>query len=247
MRYPDVPQWTSRQRLRAERETLGLYLSGHPMDDLADEISGFVSCRIGDAADRIGNADGGKRRRRAGVPMTLAGMVVAVRRRPGKGAFVAIDDGSGRLEVAVFERMQAECADVLVADEVIVASGKVEADDFNGGYRMVAEQVLGLDQARARYASHLHLVLRSDCTAETVARSLNATLRPYRDGSLTVVVDYRNDHAAATLRLGPAWQVKACAELLAALGDCECVESERLVYRGGRPAETESPRLAQTA
>ena len=246
-RYPDVPQWTSRQRLRAERESLGLYLSGHPMDDLADEISGFVSCRIGDAADRIGANEGNRGRRRGGVPMTLAGMIVAIRRRPGKGAFVAIDDGSGRLEVAVFDRMQSECADVLTADEVIVASGKVEADDFNGGYRMVAEQVLGLDQARARFASHLHLVLRCDCTAETVARSLNATLRPYRDGSLTVVIDYRNDQASATLRLGPAWQVKACSELLAALSDCECVESARLAYRGGRPAETESPRLAQIA
>ncbi len=226
---PEVSPWTSRQRLRAERESLGLYLSGHPMDDLVDEVAGFTTCRLGDIGNRFGDVEPG-RGRRAGIPMTLAGLIVTMRRRPGKGAFVAIDDGSGRIEVAVFDRILADCADRLVSDEIIIASGKVEIDDFNGGYRMVAEQVLGLDQARQRFARHLHIKLHPAFEPTDIDEQLAATLRPYRNGETPVIVDYINGRAAATLRLGAGWQVKPCAELLAAMSGVEAVEQATLVY-----------------
>ncbi|MFU8878643.1 MAG: DNA polymerase III subunit alpha, partial [Wenzhouxiangellaceae bacterium] len=191
---PDVAPWTSRQRLRGERETLGLYLSGHPMDDLLTEISGFITCNLGQIEARLGaneGRDNGKRRR-AAVPMTLAGLVATMRRRPGKGAFVAVEDGTGRMEVAIFDRVLATCADLLKADEIIVVTGKVDRDDFNGGYRMVAEQIMSLDQARRQFASHLHLKMRSTGTSADLDRLLISTLRPYRDGNIPVIVDYLN-------------------------------------------------------
>jgi len=163
--------------------------------------------------------------------MTLAGLVVAVRKRPGKGAFVAIDDGTGRLEVAVFERFLADFAEVLVADEVIVASGSVEIDDFNGGFRMVAEQVHSLDQARQRFARHLHIELAPSSAASDIDELLAATLRPYRHGETPVIVDYRNGRAAARLKLGPNWRVKPCSELLAAFEGVSAIDRARLVYR----------------
>ena len=226
---PEVASWTSRQRLRAERETLGLYLSGHPMDDLVDEVGGFTTCRLGDIGNRFGDAEP-SRGRRPGLPMTLAGLIVTMRRRPGKGAFVAIDDGSGRIEVAVFDRTLADCADLLVSDEIIIASGKVEIDDFNGGYRMVAEQVLSLDQARQRFARHLHVRLHPSFGPGDIDEQLAATLRPYRNGETPVIVDYVNGRAAATLRLGAGWRVKPCAELLAAMAGVEAVDRAELVY-----------------
>jgi len=247
---PDTPPWAARQRLRAERETLGLYLSGHPMDDLNAEIAGFISARIGDVGDRLGEAGDTRRsggKRRGGVQMTLAGLIVTQRRRPGKGAFVAIDDGSGRLEVAIFERNLADCSALLVTDEIIVASGRVEVDDFNGGYRMVADEVCSLDQARQRHASHLHLVVHGDPGIDDLDQRLAATLRPYRDGQTPVIVDYRNGRARATLRLGAAWQVKPCAELLAAAAGCEAIESAELVYCRKRPEQGPAPARATDA
>jgi DNA polymerase-3 subunit alpha len=234
---PDVPPWNSRQRLRAENETLGLYLTGHPMDDLAEEIGGFVSTRLGSVGERIGNGHGGgtngdgRRGRRAGVPMTLAGLVIALRRRPGKGVFAAIDDGTGRMEVAVFDRVMQESGDVLTPDEVIVVSGKVDIDDFNGGYRMIAEQVETLDQARERFAHHLELKLAPKQDPESLHKDLAAALRPYRHGDLPVVVHYANGRAEATLKLGPAWRVRPSTELLAAVDGLDGVAHVRLVYQ----------------
>ena len=237
-RLPDAPAWTALQRLRAEYKTLGLYLTGHPMDDLHPELAGFISCRLGDLGNRFktpgySDSDGSdtpRKRRGGGVPMTLAGLVRAVRRRPGRGAFVAIDDGSGRLEVAVFDRILHECADLLNADEVIVVSGKVEIDDFNGGFRMVAEQLISLDQARARFARCLHLHLNQAAHIHEIEQDLAAALRPYRNGNLPVLVDYCNDKASARLKLGPDWRVQPCAELLAAMQALEAVQRVELVY-----------------
>jgi len=226
---PDTANWTSRQRLRAERETLGLYLSGHPMDDLVDEVDGFTTCRLGDIGNRFGDAEP-SRGRRPGLSMTLAGLIVTMRRRPGKGAFVAIDDGSGRIEVAIFDRTLADCADLLVSDEIIIASGKVEIDDFNGGYRMVAEQVLTLDKARQRFARHVHIRLRPSFKPTDIDEQLAATLRPYRNGETPVIIDYVNGRAEATLRLGAGWRVKPCAELLAAMSGVEAIDRAELVY-----------------
>lgn len=229
---PEIPHWSARQRLRGERETLGLYLSGHPMDDLLTEISGFVSCTLGQIESRCGgdNGQGGKRRRTA-VPMTLSGLVSAMRRRPGKGAFVAIEDGTGRIEVAIFDRVLATCGELLRGDEIIVVTGKVDRDDFNGGYRMVADQVMNLDQARQRFASHLHLRLSSNRTTVELDRLLISTLRPYRDGNIPVIIDYFNGRARATLKLGDNWRVKPCAELLAAIEGVGAIKHAELVYK----------------
>ena len=226
---PAVAPWTSRQRLRAERETLGLYLTGHPMDDLGDEVTGFSTCRIADVGDRFGG-DQPRRGRDAGLPMTLVGLVATQRRRPGKGAFVALDDGSGRLEVAIFDRVLADCADIVSNDEILVVSGRVEPDDFNGGYRMIAEQVMDLDQARSRYARRLLLELDAPSPDLEVHRDLEAALRPYREGGTPVVLHYRNGTFELDMRLGERWQIRPCAELLAAVDGLEAVKTARLMY-----------------
>jgi len=149
---PNVPDWTSRQRLRAERETLGLYLSGHPIDEVRDELAEVTTTTLDNIGDRLGNGNGsgGYKGRGRGLEMTLAGLVMAIRKRPGKGAFVAIDDGTARLEVAIFDSLYNQIADRLVADEILVVRGRVEVDEFRGGFRMVAEEVLDVDQARER-------------------------------------------------------------------------------------------------
>ncbi|MEM7053719.1 MAG: DNA polymerase III subunit alpha [Pseudomonadota bacterium] len=235
---PEVAPWTTLQRLNAEHKALGLYLTGHPMDDLRDELAGFVSCRLGDLCHRIkapsasefGGDDAPRKRRNFGTPMTLAGMVRASRRSR-NGLFVAIDDGSAKLEVAVFERFLSDFSHLLNSGEVIVVSGKVDIDDFNGGFRMVAEQVISLDDARARFARCLHLHLAPAQQINEIEQDLAAALRPYRNGSVPVLIDYCNDKASTRLKLGPDWRIQPCAELMAAMQTLDSVERAELVYR----------------
>ena len=228
---PEARPWTNLQRLKAERETLGLYLSGHPLDDLREELGAFTSMSLDrlpsagpGAADR-GNGQG----RGRGVEMTLAGMVMALRKRPGKGAFVALDDGTARLEVAVFDRLFAQVADRLVTDAILIVRGRVETDDFRGGFRMVAEEILSIDEARAQFARGLEIDIEGDAEA-TLDQDLAAALQPYRSGQTPVVVRYRNDRAQALIRLGADWHVMPSAELLAAVDGLQGIRSARLRY-----------------
>ncbi|MGY6587302.1 MAG: DNA polymerase III subunit alpha [Wenzhouxiangella sp.] len=228
-----VLPWSGRQRLRAERETLGLYLSGHPLDELREELSGFVTTTL----DKIGNrlssggngGDNGERRgRRRGVEMTLAGLVMAVRKRPGKGAFVAIDDGHARLEVAIFDSLYHKVANLLVADEILVINGKVEVDDFRGGFRMVANELMEVDEARARFAQRLEIEVEG--AGDAFDRDLAAALHPYRNGQTPIIVRYRNDRARALLKLGEDWQVGPSTDLLAAIDGVDGITGVKLRY-----------------
>ncbi len=227
---PDVRPWTGRQRLRAEREALGLYLSGHPMDEIRDELSGFITCTLDQLGQRLGRSrdeDSGRGRGR-GIEMTLAGLIVAIRKRPGKGAFVAIDDSTARLEVAIFEGLFERISNRLVSDEIIVVRGRAEVDNFRGGYRMVAEDVLEVDEARARFAQRLEIEL--DDAGTEFDQDLAAALHPYRSGQTPIIVRYQNQSAQALLKLGEGWQVAPTSDLLAAIDGLEGIRRVRLRY-----------------
>ena len=228
---PDLRDWTLRQRLRAEKETLGLYLSGHPMDELRDELADTTTTTLERIDTLLGNNGGGEGRRQGqgqGKPMTLAGLIAAIRRRPGKGAFIALDDGTARLEVAVFDRLYQQVADRLVADEIVVVKGRVEVDNFRGGFRMVAEEVMSVDEARSQFAQRVELEISRP--AASLEQDLAAALQPYRPGRTPVVIHYRNQTARALLHLGSNWRVTPSTELLAALGGVSGIGAVKLRY-----------------
>jgi DNA polymerase III subunit alpha len=231
---PDMPErkvrpWTGRQRLRAEREALGLYLSGHPLDELREELSGFITTTLDKVGNRLGSSDNGNGRgRRRGVEMTLAGLVMAIRKRPGKGAFIALDDGTARLEVAVFDSLYNQVVNRLINDEILVVRGKVEVDDFRGGFRMVADEILEVDEARAKFAQRLEIELES--AGADFDQDLAAALHPYRSGSTPIIVRYKNGRAQALLKFGEDWQVAPSSDLLAAIDGLQGIRCVRLRY-----------------
>jgi DNA polymerase III subunit alpha len=227
----NVRPWSGRQKLRAERDALGLYLSGHPLDELREELSGFITTTLDKVGNRLGGDDKGNgngRGRRRGVEMTLAGLVMAVRKRPGKGAFIALDDGTARLEVAVFDSLYHQVANRLVSDEVLVVRGKVAIDDFRGGFRMVADEIMEVDEARGRYVQRLEIDIGT--AGEDFDKDLAAALHPYRSGQTPIIIRYRNQQAQAVLKLGEDWQVSPSTDLLAAIEGLKGIRGVRLRY-----------------
>jgi DNA polymerase-3 subunit alpha len=160
--------------------------------------------------------------------MVLAGLVRAVRRRGNRGGFVTIDDHTGRTEVALFDETWTLYADLLNKDEIIVVEGLVSGDDFSGGYRVSAQKIMTLAEAKSRFARGVQVSLRGP--GDDICSALQATFVPYRNGSARVWLDYSNARARARLELGEEWSVKACEELVAALGELEMVSDARLIY-----------------
>jgi hypothetical protein len=143
-------------------------------------------------------------------------------------SFVTIDDHTGRTEVALFDETWTLYADLLNKDEIVVVEGLVSGDDFSGGYRVSAQKIMTLSEAKSRFARGVQVSLRGP--GDDVCAALQATFVPYRDGSARVWLDYSNARARARLELGEEWGVKACEELVAALSELEMVSDARLIY-----------------
>jgi DNA polymerase-3 subunit alpha len=203
-----------------------LYLTGHPTRFHAADLAKFTSCTLDQVPKRI-PADSAANHR-GGVNMTLAGMVRSVRRRINKGGFMAIEDHTGRMEVALFEAVWQQYVHLLQKDEILVIEGRVAKDEFSGGYRMKADKVLTLGEAKSGFSRGVHISLRGP-DEEICTRLLDA-IRPYRNGNDEVYIDYNNGRAKARLVLGSEWRISACDELVAALSSIETVKDVRLIY-----------------
>jgi DNA polymerase-3 subunit alpha len=139
-----------------------------------------------------------------------------------------MEDHTGRIEVALFDDGWTLYSELLVKDEIIVVEGRVATDTFSGGFRMNAQKIMPLSEAKSRFAKGIQISLRGP--DEEICSSLQSTFVPYQDGSAVVWLNYSNARARARLKLGEEWNVKACEELVAALGELEMVSDARLVY-----------------
>jgi DNA polymerase-3 subunit alpha len=147
--------------------------------------------------------------------------------RRGKMLFLQLDDGTGMIEVSVFnELFEAERAKI-VTDEVLVVEGKVSYDDFSGGNRVVAEKLMTLGEARARFAKFLLLKMNGNADA----RKLKNLLSPFAPGPAAVRIRYRNEQAECDLVLGDTMRVSLDDLLLDALVDWLNPENVEIVYQ----------------
>ncbi|GAA6166504.1 DNA polymerase III subunit alpha [Sessilibacter corallicola] len=219
--YKNTPPWSIKQRLEGEKDTLGLYLTGHPIDEYATEVRQLVSARINDLQPDK-------------KPQKVAGLVVATRtmktKRGDNMAFVAIDDRSGRIEVAIFADVFKESQELLGKDELLVIEGQVSHDDYSGNLKMRADKVLSLSQARMDRASALKLRLESEALPANFADQLKENLRPYCSGQCPVFIEYRRPGAKANLRLGNDWRIAPEDELVNSLVQVLGKKNVELIY-----------------
>ncbi len=233
----DVPRWKMREQLAQEKTALGFYLSGHPYQEFAEELSNFVKHKLADVTPDIvatggggGYGNGGARRNNA-KPLVLAGMVSAVRilqTRRGKMAVVTLDDGSAPLEMTVFNDIYEANRPWIREDELLVVRGKASLDDYSGSMRVTAEELFDFASARAVFAKRLDIC----CSIDDKVRvpQLAEMLKPYCGGQCPVQINYRNLVGSAALRLGEPWQVTLPDELLDGLRAMCGAQNVRVIY-----------------
>ena len=235
----DVPRWKMREQLAQEKTALGFYLSGHPYQEYAEELSHFVKHKLADITPDIvtpasGNngayGSGGGRRNNA-KSLVLAGMVSGVRilqTRRGKMAVVTVDDGSAALEVVVFSELFDTNRAWIRDDELLVVNGKAELDAYSGGMRVTADELYDFPSARAAFAKRLDI----NCSMDDRIRvpQLAELLKPYCGGKCPVQINYSNLIGSVPLRLGENWQVTLPDELLDGLRGICGTQNVQIVY-----------------
>ena len=220
----DVKPWHELQKLQAEKDSLGLYLTGHPVKVHYRDIRNFNTCALADVQERVPRES----KNRRGVPMTLVALVTSLQRRTARGHFIALDDHTGRVDAFLSNETYATYADLMVKDSIVLIEGNVAADDFTGGYKITANHIMSLADAKARFARAVNIAVAGP--DENLCPVLESTFRPYRGGSSPVYLHYRNKRARVTLELGNDWTVKPCEELIAALNELDIVKQAGFRY-----------------
>jgi len=218
----EAPPWDARQKLLEEKAALGFYLSGHLFSIYERELSKFPRTPLAklSPADRV----------------WMAGVVVAARAqmtRRGRMMVVMLDDATAQVEISVFNELFEKHRDKLKEDALLVVCGKVQDDQFSGGLRVLAEELLDLDALRARYAARLKISMNGKTDETRDAARLQQILAPYRaagSGACQVVVSYGNGKGACEVVLGEGWRVRPEAKLISDLGEWLAPENVELVF-----------------
>lgn len=209
-----VEPWSENERLAAEKLTLGLFLTGHPIDQYESEIRQFTHGKISGLQADV-------ERTRGKMEARVAGLVIDIRTRQSKNGkimgFALIDDRSGRLEVVAYSEIYEKYRNILSRDTLLVAEGSLMIDDFSNSLRMTAEKLYSIEEARDAFARGLQLTWNAEDNGNAVLQQLNPTLTPFKGGNCPILINYKSDQAQAVVRLGDDWRVRATDELIVRL------------------------------
>jgi DNA polymerase-3 subunit alpha len=206
---PTAPDWPLEQKLAGERETLGHFLSGHPLDPWQSELSSLVGTTLGDLERTFAQG----RNNRGEAQVVLAGLVTQVRRRGDSQAFVQIEDTRGRLECAFFSDAFAEFAPLLQRDRIIIVEGGLREDSFNGGWSLRARQCWDFRSLCAQYGRRLALTV--DLRQPGAWERLQQAMAPFRPGGTPLRLDLLTAAGArGTVDLNGQNSLRTDAELL---------------------------------
>jgi DNA polymerase III subunit alpha len=198
-----------KERLKGEKDTLGLYLTGHPIDEYEGEVRRFARQRIVDLKPARGD-------------QTVAGLVINLRvmknKKGDKMGFITLDDRSGRIEASLFAEAFNSAQALLQTDALVVVEGEVSNDDFSGGLRLRAKRVMSLEDARTGLADSLRLRVASDALKGDRLRWLAELCGRHR-GACPITVDYSGSDAKAQLQFGESWRIEPADSLIQTLRD----------------------------
>jgi len=222
-----VKPLTTLERLKGEKDTLGLFLTGHPIESYEKELGHFCRSKI-------------KELRVSKNTQWVAGMVISNRvmknKRGSSMGFLVLDDRSARLEVSLFSDAFQNYGHKIAKDELLVIEGEIQSDEYNGGMSLRGSQVLTMDEARQKFSRGLALDFTSSQLPDNFNQKLKAILQPYQVPGATcpIAILYKVQEAEGKINLGPEWQVKVSQQLLFDLEENFGNEKVSLNYPKGR-------------
>jgi len=199
--YQNVEPWKEEFLLSAEKDTLGLYLSGHPIDLYIEELNQFTSCRLVDV-------DVSPRQKKS---VTLAGLVVDSRvmntKSGNRMAFITLDDKSARIEIGVFSELYDQRRDVIHKDKVLVVKGTASHNHFSGGIRLSADELFDIEQARSNLAKFMRIQLQGEQLNAERIQQLKNVLKPDEQGQCGLGFQYKSAFGVCDLDMAQDWRV----------------------------------------
>lgn len=202
----NIAEWPMDQILRGEKETLGFYLSSHPLQRYEHELTKFTTAKLAEINTNRNQS------------IIIGGWVTAIKaiitKRGDRMAVVTLEDNSGRLDITVFSEAYNTYRNLLNKDQLLIVEGEVSIDEYSGNTRLLARRILDITQARETFARYLLFKVDENIANEMLFQQLQQSLTPFRPGPLPVFIEYQRSDSTAKLALGEEWCVHPRDELL---------------------------------
>lgn len=206
---PIQEEWSSQDFLAKEKETLGFYISGHPIHLYRQEMVKFTTTSLANLEHSKSQS------------VIIAGWVINIRKlytkRGDLMAIVMLEDEGARLELAVFSDVFKNHQDQLNVDQLLIVEGEVSVDEVTDSQRIIARRLLTIEKARENFKSRLVIRLSFAEKLADFSASLQTTLLPFCHGNTRVIIEYESAEGMVELQLGDEWLIKPVDALLKAL------------------------------
>ena len=218
-----VKPWADEVRLKGEKDTLGLYLTGHPIDVYRNELKAFVPCQINELTPT-----------RRGVTTVFAGLVVDIANFPNR-MMMTLDDGTARIEISANHERFNRFKEIIQLDKVVVIEGEIyEREGFDRPMGRLTK-AFSLNEIRQKRANSIKITLTAEHFSKSLSRDLQQILTPYTNidmsAHIPVILYLDYPYATTELHLGLNWKVAPLDELLAKLRDYFGKEALHIEYQ----------------
>jgi DNA polymerase-3 subunit alpha len=227
---PIAADWSLSQRLKAEKESLGLYLSGHPVDPYRDSLVALTGHDLSHLETIWNNRSDQERRGwRPEANVILGGMITALRRRGETQTIATMEDGKGHIECMFFQEELEQFGHMLTQDAILIIEGGMREDDFNGGFSLRARKVWNFREIHPAYAERI--LVRLDARDKDVPERFLSALKAFRPGLTPLRIELLRDGVRGAIDLRAPNGVLPDIELPGTLRAVEGVQSVAVSFR----------------
>jgi len=243
---PNLEEWDEKIRLRYEKEAIGLYLTGHPLDAYEEEVEQLRSRTLKELVEDDG------RKKYQKTPITLVGLISAVSVRTtdrGRMAIITLDDKTAYYELRLYDEKIEKFEHLFIKEEPLIVEGTLNTLYQTGDLRFYVNELHDIESARQQFLSRLMLTIEKKQTANGLLDKLDELLpvhlQNHQQGGNTesnnepkmdttaqcpVFIRYETDNEQVELRLSADIHAplsdKGIKSLRKVLGD----ERVRLIY-----------------
>jgi DNA polymerase-3 subunit alpha len=201
---PVVTEFEKNELLHLEKETLGLYVSEHPLTPIRDQLRRKTDCTLSELE-----------RRRDGEVVTVGGIVAALKQMTTKKGepmvFAGLEDVTGSCEIVAFNSVYAQSRDLLLQDRVVIVRGRIDHKQ-QGETKVIAMEVAAFEATPER--KEVRLKVDARVAPAGVVRELAALVKDF-PGEAPVYVDLVTSMGSRLLELGPNYRVHPVPDFFA--------------------------------
>jgi len=179
---PNIPDWDENERLQAEKEVLGFFVSGHPLDKYAEKLRNLNVVDTATALEMKASPAAG--RRRGGEPeslLAIAGVIVGLKvgksKRSGEMyAQAALEDTVGKIDIICFPKDYAKLCENLKIEVPVLIKGVLRADDDESAPKLSVSSIQPLEDIRIRLPQNVRIRVPLESASEAMLGTLRAMI-----------------------------------------------------------------------